>query len=150
MLRADGFPRHTVFTLAASLENRILDSVRQDVAKAADVVRERRFVRTRDGREFDALLESSTRTFAVEVKILRQAVALDALDRWVSQLTSLAGALKIDSVECILALGCVGSGVADATRGQLARLTVDSAAAPVRILVYDDAHLASGESDVVS
>jgi hypothetical protein len=140
-LRADGFPRHTIYTPAHSIENRILNAAAQQLAKTHGVLSERRFVRVKRTYEVDALLESDDMTFVVEAKVLRSPDIVARLDLWVLQLLTVAKELPSKKVACVLAVACIGEVDADEVRKQLAGLTFDSCGVRMQVHVFSETEL---------
>lgn len=141
LLRADGFPKRTIYTPAHSLENRILDAVRKQLSNTHDVLSERRFIRVGKIYEVDALLESDAITFLVEAKVLRKPDILSHLDHWVMQLLNVAKEYPSQKVACILAVACLADADASDVRKQIASFTFDSGTLSVQVLVFSEKEL---------
>lgn len=135
VLRIDGFPKSTIFTLARSVENRILDAVRAEVAASDEVVSERRFVRTPDGREVDMVVETGSQTVVVEAKIIREpaALRLAQLQTWIDRLGAAAAKLPGARTVAVLALGCTSQEAYEIARERVASLTMAGSRVPMRI-----------------
>ncbi len=140
-LRADGFPKHTIYTPSKSLENRILDAAREKLSEAHGVLSERRYVRIGRMYEIDALLESEDMTFVIEAKILRNQDLVSRLDRWVLQMLNVAKEFRTERIACVLAVACLGGVNAADVKKQIAGFTFDSGSVPVQILVLSEAEL---------
>jgi len=140
-LRADGFPKHTIYTPAHSLENRILDAARQYLSEKHGVLSERRYVRIGRMYEVDALLESGETTFLVEAKVLRKPDIVSHLDHWVMQVLNAAEGLPSQRVACVLAVACIEDVDATDVRKQIAGFTFDSGTVPVQVLVFSEREL---------
>jgi len=140
-LRADGFPRNTIYTPSKSLENRILDAARQRLSEAHGILSERRYVRIKRMYEVDALFVYEEMAFVVEAKILRNQDLTSRLDHWILQLLNTAKELRLEKIACVLAIGCLGDAQADLVRKQIASFTFDSGSIPVQILVFSESEL---------
>ena len=140
-LRADGFPKHTIYTPAHSIENRILDATRQHLSKTHGVLSERRYVRIRRMYEVDALLESDETTFLVDAKILRKPDIISRLDHWVLQMLNVAKEFASERIACVLAVACLGDVDAGNVRKQIAGLTFDSGTVPLQVLIFSEREL---------
>lgn len=141
-LRADGFPRYTIYTPSKSLENRILDAAKQRLSETHGVLSERRYVRIKRMYEIDALLESEEMTFVVEAKILRSQDLVSRLDRWILQLLRVAKEFRTERIACVLAIACLGDADPANVKQQVAGFTFDSGSVPVQILVFAASELA--------
>ncbi|HBA86324.1 MAG TPA: hypothetical protein DCZ95_19765 [Verrucomicrobia bacterium] len=142
-LRADGFPKHTIYTPAKSLENRILDVARQKLSQTHGVLSERRYVRIGKMHDIDAILESEDITFIVEAKILRSADLISRLDSWVLQMLNVAKDLHAEKIACVLAVACLDEATADTVKKQASGFTFDSGSVPVEIMVFSESDLPS-------
>jgi hypothetical protein len=141
-LRADGFPKRTIYTPVKSLENRILDAVKRRLSERYGVLSERRYVRIRRMYEADSLLESEATSFIVEAKVLRKrGDVAPRLGTWVPQLLSVAAELPTTRVACVLALACLDDADPTSVRRQVEAMTFDSGSIPVEVMVL-------GESDL--
>jgi len=140
-LRADGFPRKTIYTPAQSIENRILDRVRDKLKESEDIFNERRYIRYKTGYEIDALFESKDVTYVVEAKIIRDNNVLTHLEGWINRLIKVADQFRPIKVVCILAIGCIDGADFATIKMRLAAITTDTGSAPVQILVFSKAKL---------
>ena len=140
-LRADGFPKHTIYTPSKSLENRVLNAARQKLSETYYVLSERRYVRIKRMYEIDALFESEEMTFIVEAKILRNQDLVSRLDNWVLQLLKVAKEFRAERIACVFAISCLGDANVDDVKKQVAALTFDSGSVPVKILVFSESEL---------
>lgn len=140
-LRADGFPRNTIYTPSKSLENRILDAARQKLSERHGILSERRFVRVKRMHEVDALLESEEWMFIVEAKILRSQNLLSRLDEWILQLMKVTKEFQGKKVVCVLAIACLGDNKVEDVKKQVASFTFDTGATPLQILVFSESEL---------
>lgn len=140
-LRADGFPRHTIYTPAHSIENQLLNAAAQQLSNTHGVLSERRYVRVKRKYEVDALLESADTTFVVEAKVLRNPDIVARLDLWVLQLLTVAKELPSEKVVCVLAVACIEEVDADEVRKQLAGLTFDSGGMRMQVYVFSEKEL---------
>ena len=140
-LRADGFPKNTIYTPFKSLENRILDAAREKLSNTYGILAERRFVRVKRMYEIDSLLESDEWTLVVEAKILRSNNLLSRLDEWTLRLMNVAKEFQGKKVICILAIACLGDIGVDDVKKQVAAFTFDTGATPLQILVFSESEL---------
>jgi hypothetical protein len=140
-LRADGFPRRTIYTPAKSLENRILDTVKQKLSQTYGVLAERRYVRVKRSYEVDSLLESDDVTFIVEAKVLRTDDVVPRLDNWILQLLSVAKELPSRRPVCVLSLACVDEARPTVVKKQVESMTFDSGSIPVEVMVLAQSEL---------
>lgn len=140
-LRADGFPKHTIYTPSKSLENRILDAAKQRLSDIHGILSERRFVRVKREHEVDALFESKEWTFVVEAKTLRSQDLISRLDQWITQLMNLAKEFQGKKVACVLAIACMGDIKADDIQKQVASFTFDTGATPFQIFIFSESEL---------
>jgi hypothetical protein len=140
-LRADGFPRNTIYTPSKSLENRILDAARQKLSETHGILSERRFVRVKRMHEVDALLECEEWTFVVEAKILRNQNLLSRLDEWILKLMNVAKEFQGKKVACVLAIACLGDINVEDVKKQVASFTFDTGATPLQMFVFSESEL---------
>jgi hypothetical protein len=140
-LRADGFPRNTIYTPSKSIENRILDTAREKLSNTYGILSERRFIRVKRMYEIDSLLESAELTFIVEAKILRINNLLSRLDEWTLRLMNVAKEFQGKKVICVLAIGCLEGIRVDDVKKQVASFTFDTGATPLQILVFSESEL---------
>lgn len=140
-LRADGFPRRTIYTPARSLENRILDTVKQKLSESHGVLSERRYVRVKRMYEVDSLLESEDTTFIIEAKVLRSENAVSRLDNWILQILFVAKELQTRKLACVLALACVDKVDTTVVRKQVESMTFDTGSTPIDVMVLAEAQL---------
>jgi hypothetical protein len=140
-VRADGFPKNTIYTPAYSLENRVLDAAKQTLSKAHGILSERRYVRVKRMYEVDSLIECEGITFIVEAKVLRTNDLLFHLNNWILQLLKVAKEFHLDNVACVLAIACVGGSDATRVQRQVDAFTFDSGRVPVQIMVFSEAEL---------
>jgi hypothetical protein len=144
VLRVDGFPKTTVFTLAASTENLTLDKVRDQVASGHNILSERRFVRIRHMYDIDSVLTCEDGIFIVEAKYLQGGKIPDRLDNWIIQMLRTAKEFPGKPVACILALTCKGGTDVDAVQRQVKSVSFDSGDVPVQVEVFDEDELRRG------
>lgn len=138
ILRIDGFPKATIFTLASSIENLTLDKVREEIAASDDILSERRFVRVGHLYDIDSILTCESRTFIVEAKYLRNGSIVARLDDWTLQLLTVAKEFAGKPVGCILAVTCgTNVDVAVAKRDAMA-VTFDSDRVQVKVMVFGE------------
>jgi len=141
-LRADGFPKRTIYTPSKSLENRILDAVKQRLSERHGVLSERRYVRIGRIHEADSLLESEAASFVVEAKVLRKrGDVAPQLGAWVPQLLSVAAELRAGGVACVLALACLDDADPTSVKRQVEAMTFDSGSVPVEVMVLAESDL---------
>jgi|GEM_PF-2993265 len=140
-LRADGFPKHTIYTPAHSIENRILNATRKYLSETYGELSERRYVRIGRSYEVDALLESESTLFLVEAKILRNSELVLNLERWIQQLLKVAKEFRTGKISCVLAVACIGSVDINNVRKQADGLTYDSGSIPLHVLVLSESEL---------
>jgi len=140
-LRADGFPRHTIYTPAQSTENRILDTVKRELTKTHGILSERRYVRVKKMYEIDSLVECDDITFIVEAKILRSDNLMSRLDKWILKLLTVAKEFRIENVACILAVAYLGDKNAELIKKQADSFTFDSDGTPIQIMVFSKDNL---------
>jgi len=140
-LRADGFPRQTIYTPASSVENLILDAVRRKLSETHSVLSERRYVRIKRLHEVDSLIQCEGITFVIEAKILRTSDLLSRLDKWIIQLLNVTKEFSPQRIACILAIGCLGGIDVAAVKEQAASFTFDSAGVPVQIMAFSETEL---------
>lgn len=141
LLRADGFPTATVFTLAFSVENLTLDAVRDGVISSHVLLSERRFVVVRQRYDIDAVLTCEDRTFIVEAKHLVTINNARRLDNWILNLLNVAKDFPGKPTACILAITCHSKVFADSIKKEVASLTYDSGKIPVQVLVFEEDEL---------
>ena len=147
-LRRDGFPRHTLYTLSASLENRALDYVRDHViAPQYRLLSERRFVRIRGVLEADAVLECEERTFVVEVKYLRSNAWRQVFDAGLQHLQRFHKELSPRQIAGILVLVTVDPSHVLALTRMAALTSPESGGLPIRVVVVSQAELTDGTHD---
>jgi hypothetical protein len=138
-LRADGFPKHTIYTPAQSIENQILDAAAEDLSRTYGILSERRYVRTKRMYEVDALLESADTTFVVEAKVLRKPDIVTRLGHLGTADThSCKGVSVGESPPCVIAVGLLEDVNAMEVREQVAGITFDSSDIPVRLMVFPE------------
>lgn len=140
-LRADGFPKNTIYTPSKSIENRILDTAREKLSNTYGILSERRFIRVKRMYEIDALLESEELAFIVEAKILRNNNLLSRLDEWALRLMNVAKEFQDKKVICVLAIACLEGISVDAVKKQVASFTFDTGVTPLQILVFSESEL---------
>lgn len=137
-LRADGFPKHTRYTPAQSIENQILDAAAEDLSRTYGILSERRYVRIKRMYEVDALLESADTTFVVEAKVLRKPDIVTRLDTWVPRILTVAREFPSERVACVIAVGLLEDVNAMEVREQVAGITFDSSDIPVRLMIFPE------------
>lgn len=140
-LRADGFPKNTIYTPSKSIENRILDTVREKLSDKYGILSERRFIRVKRMYEIDALLESEELTFVVEAKILRNNDFLSHLDEWTLRLMDVAKEFQDRKIICVLAIACLGGINVEGVKKQAASFTFDTGLTPLQIFVFSESEL---------
>jgi hypothetical protein len=141
-LRADGFPKRTIYTPARSLENKILDTVKSRISQKHGVLSERRYIRIKRLYEVDSLLESEGMTFIVEAKVIRTQNINERMDTWILQLLSVAKEFKSERVVCILALACLDEANSAEIKRQVDAMTFDSGSIPIEVIVLAESDLA--------
>ena len=138
ILRADGLPGAALFTLAASVENLVLDRVRELVALDHSILLERRYVRVRQHHDVDSILTCDDRMFVVEAKYVSSDGIGDRLEGWVTQLLDVASEFPGKRVGCILAVACKAGLAVDSVKQEVGSVTFDSGSVPVQVLVFSD------------
>ena len=138
VLRADGVPRATIYTLAASVENLTLDKVREKVESTREILSERRFVRVRHAYDIDSILTCEDKTFIVEAKFLQSRQIVDRLDNWIMQLLAVAKEFSGKPVDCILAVVCMVGVDVEHIKQQVKAVTFASGSVPIQVLVFGE------------
>ncbi len=139
-LRADGFPKSTIYTKADSVENRTIDLVTRDIERTHRLLQERRFVRISHRYEVDALLKCEEIEFIVEVKIIKGDVKQPTLERWITQITSIAAEFSSVRIACILAIVILGltRSEEEEQKNRLTSYSYETDQIPVRTVVYTE------------
>lgn len=138
VLRLDGFPKATVFTLALSVENLTLDRVRDQVAASHNILSERRFVKVGRLYDIDSILTCEDRTYVVEAKYLSRGSIVDQLDNWALQLLNVAKEFTGKPVGCILAFTCKNGIDVDVVKRDVGFLTFDTGDVPIQVMVFTE------------
>lgn len=149
-LRRDGYPRHTLFTLADSLENQAIDFVRDEIlGRPYRVVSERRYLRIRQTPfDIDAVIECEERIFLVELKRVRGIRIDHAIKTGKNHLGAAAAAFPHTDLGGVLVFLVDGSTAFDTVTEQLKRITLDLEELPIRWAVFRRKHRTSqGEND---
>jgi len=140
IIRADGFPKSTIYSKADSIENITIDLVRQEIEQSHTVLQERRYVRISHRYEIDALFQCEDIGFIVEVKPTSRDVEPAMLEHWITQLTTTASEFSSSRVACILSiviLGITGSEAMNLKK-RLTSYSYETGKTPVRTLVYTE------------
>lgn len=140
-IRMDGFPNHTIYTAAKSLENRILDTIKHRLSEKYEMLTERRFIQIRRRYEVDSLLVTGKCTFIVEAKVLRSTNLVERLDDWILRLLRVAKEFRNDKISCVLALACVEEADSQLVKQQIATMTFDSWDTPLEVFVLSESEL---------
>jgi len=140
-LRADGFPKKTIYTPSKSIENLTLDTVKQRLSEKHEILSERRFVRIKGKYEIDSLLESDDRTFIIEAKVLRKHTFLPQFEHWITALMTVANEFKNKKMMCILAIVCLGNLKVVDVKKQIDSFTFDTGTIPLEALVFSETEL---------
>ncbi len=137
ILREDGFPKHSVYTLTSSVENLAIDRIRDNLRQRIDIVSERRFVRIGHTYEADAMFECESSLFIVEVKQAPTAIPIDRIAETVERLQRLASQFpRHQKIYCILALVINDAEAAVAMKSRFDKLSFNTNVAPIDIQVF--------------
>ncbi len=136
LVRRDGFPRRTLYTLASSLENRAIDYVRDKFIRPRyRLLSERRFVRVGKAHELDALLECEERTFVIEVRFVRYGSPTAQIKAGVRQLGKVASEFVGRALGGYLVLVLQDPEYYNAAKKQVESMTLDADKLPIIAIV---------------
>ena len=102
LIRCDGFPRRSIYTLMSSLENQAIDWVKAMVEKDNKIINERRFVRINNQYELDAIFETDKMLFLIEIKNLNQWADVTRFPYLVKHIYNVAATFQNDLITAIL------------------------------------------------
>jgi hypothetical protein len=143
-LRCDGFPRHTLYTLASSLENMAIDHIRDKfIAPNYRLLSERRFIKIRHKYEIDALLECEERTFLVEIKFFSSGSPSVQIAAGYEHLAEAAANFSQGLIAGYLVLVVKEPDNYEAVKRQVDRMTFDTQKLPLRCVVVSRKDLVS-------
>jgi len=135
-LRADGFPKHTIYTPVKSIENRTLDAVKIKLSKKYGELSDRRFVRLNNKYEIDAILKSKNSTFIVEAKILKHRFNIGVFERWINRLIDVVEEYKRGNTSCVLAIACSDEIDIENLKTQVNLLTLDTGSVLMEFMFF--------------
>lgn len=134
VLRADGVPKATIYTVASSFENLTLDYVRKRVESEQKFISEQRFVRINQLYDVDSILTCEDRVFVVEAKHQRADIRAGYLENWCLQLVNESKEISDKPVVCILAIAC-SQAVFARVKQQTESMTLYGGKIPIQIMV---------------
>jgi hypothetical protein len=142
-LRADGFPRSTVFTKADSIENNALDMITAEISRTNAIRQERRYVRIAHKYEVDSYIKCDNADYIIEVKLSREEPTLDRLATWTTSLLNVAKAISSRNTRAILAIILLYSPEPriQQLRNRIGSLTLESGSIAMQIVLLSQRDL---------
>ena len=135
LVRQDGFPGRTLYTLASSLENEVIDYVRDKfVVPRYRLLSERRFVRVGRNLQIDAVLECEERMFLIEIRLVRSQAPTPQIEGGVRHLVRAASGFSQHTLGGYLVLIVLDPENYDTVKRQVERITLNADNLPVIVL----------------